>query len=78
MLIAGVPSMDDARNDEARRFINRIDALYDRNVKLIISAADVPGRLYRGRRLAAALARTASRLEEMQSHGYLARPHQSG
>ena len=42
--------------------------------KLIITAAAPPGDLYRGERLAAAFQRTASRLVEMQTPGYLARP----
>ena len=47
----------------------------DRNVKLLMSAAVPAAELYKGKRLAFEFERTASRLVEMQSHDYLARPH---
>ncbi len=73
--LGGVPVFDAAHEDEARRFIALVDELYDRNVKLIVSAAAPPAALYRGERLGALFARTASRLTEMQSEEYLAREH---
>lgn len=75
LILAGVPLLDGAHEDEARRFIALIDELYDRNVKLIVSASAAPAELYRGTRLGALFARTASRLTEMQSEEYLAREH---
>jgi cell division protein ZapE len=75
VIVAGVPAFDASREDEARRFIALIDELYDRNVNLIVSAAAPAGELYRGERLRALFARTASRLIEMQSEEYLAREH---
>jgi cell division protein ZapE len=75
VILADVPILDAAHEDEARRFIALIDELYDRNVKLIVSAGAVPGELYRGERLGALFARTSSRLTEMQSEEYLAREH---
>jgi cell division protein ZapE len=75
VIAARVPVLDSAHEDEARRFIALIDELYDRNVKLIVSAAAAPAALYRGERLGALFARTASRLTEMQSEEYLAREH---
>ncbi|MEN1727769.1 MAG: cell division protein ZapE [Pseudomonadota bacterium] len=75
MMISGVPVLDDTSNDAARRFIHLIDECYDRSVKLIISAADAPERLYQGTRLQAPFERTSSRLIEMQSHDYLAQEH---
>jgi cell division protein ZapE len=75
VIVAGVPVLDAAHEDEARRFIALVDEFYDRNVKLIVSAAAAPAGLYRGERLGALFARTASRLTEMQSEEYLARQH---
>ncbi len=75
LLVSGVPVMDDAGADMARRFISLVDELYDRNVKLVISAAAQPGDLYRGERLEFEYERTSSRLTEMQGQEYLARPH---
>jgi cell division protein ZapE len=77
VMLAEVPVFDGAHEDEARRFIALIDELYDRNVKLVISAAAAPAELYRGERLGALFARTASRLTEMQSAEYLARGHRA-
>ena len=62
-------------DDQARRFINMVDEFYDRNVKLIISAEVPITELYRGGRLEFEFQRTCSRLQEMQSHTYLARGH---
>jgi cell division protein ZapE len=75
VIVSDVPVMDAMRDDEARRFIALIDELYDRCVKLVISAAAPPGQLYRGERLLLGFQRTASRLTEMQSEEYLVREH---
>jgi cell division protein ZapE len=75
VVVSEVPVMDALREDEARRFIALIDELYDRCVKLVISAAGSPTQLYRGDRLLLEFQRTASRLTEMQSEEYLARGH---
>jgi cell division protein ZapE len=75
VLLAGVPQLGADDEDAARRFVTLIDEFYDRNVKLLMSAAVPVESLYRGRRLAFEFERTASRLTEMQSHDYLARPH---
>ncbi len=75
VLLSRVPVLDSNLENEARRFIALVDELYDRNVTLIISAATPLEDLYRGRRLAFEFRRTRSRLQEMQSHEYLARAH---
>ena len=77
VIVSGVPVMDTLRENEARRFIALVDELYDRCVKLVISAAAAPGQLYRGERLLLEFQRTVSRLTEMQSEEYLVREHRA-
>lgn len=75
VFISDVPQLNFAIDDQARRFINLVDEFYDRNVKLILSVAVPLEELYLGNRLAFEFERTKSRLIEMQSHEFLARPH---
>lgn len=75
VLVSDVPALGHGNDDEARRFVALVDEFYDRGVKLIISAAEPIDSLYGGKRLAGMFARTRSRLHEMQSQEYLARPH---
>ncbi|GJM05463.1 MAG: cell division protein ZapE [marine bacterium B5-7] len=75
VLLANIPVMDDYANDIAQRFITLVDEFYDRNVKLIITAAAEPDGLYIGARLQEPFKRTISRLEEMRTHDYLAKEH---
>jgi len=75
VILSGVPVLEASDDDAARRFIELVDELYDRNVSLIVSAAAAPQALYRGERLSAPFERTVSRLIEMQSAEYLAREH---
>lgn len=75
ILLSNVPQLGADKDDMARRFVSLVDELYDRNVKLIISA-DVPLlQLYAGSSLTFVFERTRSRLLEMQSHDYLGREH---
>lgn len=76
VLLSEVPVMDGKSSDVSRRFINLVDEFYDRNVKLVITAEDVPEALYQGERLAFEFDRTVSRLREMQSTDYLSSQHQ--
>ena len=75
VFLIGVPMLGPERNDEARRFINLIDVLYEHRVNLLCGAQAAPGGLYDGAKAPPAFARTVSRLEEMQSETYLAAPH---
>lgn len=75
VLVSGVIAMDDKSDDIGRRFINLVDEFYDRNVKLVLTAAVLPEQLYTGKRLAFEFDRTVSRLREMQSTDYLASQH---
>lgn len=75
VLISGVPEFHAGRDDAARRFISLVDEFYDRGVKLVLSAEVPLPALYAGKRLAFEFQRTVSRLQEMQTHAYLARAH---
>lgn len=75
VLVSNVPQMNASRDDAARRFINMVDEFYDRNIKLVLSAAVPLADLYGGGRLEFEFQRTRSRLLEMQSHEYLGREH---
>jgi len=75
VVISGVPHLGAGMDDPARRFITVVDEFYDRGVKLILSAECPLEGLYAGVRLAFAFERTRSRLQEMQTHAYLERPH---
>lgn len=77
VLISNIPQMSALNDDVCKRFITLVDEFYDRNVKLILSAAMQPELLYEGQSLTLAFRRTVSRLIEMQTHDYLARPHLS-
>ena len=75
VLISNVPCFGSKTEDQARRFISLVDEFYDRNVKLILFAAEPIISLYQGEKLEFEFQRTQSRLQEMQSHEYLAREH---
>lgn len=75
VVLAGVPQLDGSMDDVARRFVSLIDELYDRHVKLIMSAAVPLAELYTGTGLAFVFERTRSRLLEMQSEDYLGLQH---
>ena len=75
VLISDIPELTENKEEPARRFISLVDEFYDRGVKLIVSADKPLATLYAGHRLVFEFERTVSRLLEMQSHEYLARPH---
>ncbi len=72
VLLSDVPQMPPKLASEARRFTWLVDVLYDRRVKLILSAAVPPEQLYTEGPLAHEFPRTVSRLHEIQSAAYLA------
>ncbi len=75
ILISGLPQFTPFNEDAAQRFVHLIDELYDRRVKLAVTAQAPAVELYDGKRLRLAFARTTSRLIEMQSREYLATAH---
>ncbi len=75
VLLANVTQMGADCDDSTRRFIALVDEFYERNVKLIMSAEYPLEQLYSGGRLNFEFKRCLSRLQEMQSHDYLASEH---
>lgn len=75
IVLSNVPQMDASQDDLARRFVSLIDELYDRQVKLLLSAAVPLNALYKGTALTFVFERTRSRLLEMQSEDYLGLEH---
>ncbi len=67
LLLDDIPQMTRAQNNQARRFVTLIDALYEAKTRLICSAAAPPESLYPTGTGAFEFERTASRLQEMQS-----------
>ena len=72
VLLSGVPQMPPRLASEARRFTWLIDVLYDRRVKLIMSAEVPAEQLYTEGPMSHEFPRTVSRLEEMRSAEFLA------
>ena len=72
VLLSDVPQMQANASSEARRFTWLVDVLYDRRVKLMVSAQVAPELLYTNGPLAHEFPRTVSRLNEMQSTEFLA------
>jgi cell division protein ZapE len=72
VMIDDIPVLQPAQRNVARRFVNLIDTLYDARVCLIASAAAEPQALYPQGDVHFLFERTASRLAEMRSEGYLA------
>lgn len=74
VILSGVPRMSAAMASEARRFVWLVDVLYDRRVKLVVSAECPPAQLYTEGAMVAEFHRTVSRITEMQSREYLEAP----
>jgi len=71
VMIDRIPILTPARRNEARRFINLIDTLYDNRIGLVASAAAEPDDIYPAGDGADLFERTASRLIEMRSEDYI-------
>ena len=71
VMLSDVPHMPVRLASEARRFTWLVDVLYDRRVKLVMSAAVPPEELYTEGPMSHEFPRTVSRLNEMQSKEYL-------
>jgi cell division protein ZapE len=73
VFIDHVPVLGEGKRNEAKRFILLIDTLYDRRMRLVMSAAAPPEGLYTAKRGTEVFEfeRTASRLVEMQSRDWL-------
>ena len=70
LILEDVPLLSAENYNEARRFVILVDALYEARVRLILSAAAPPERLYVEGEGLFEFARTTSRLAEMQSEGW--------
>ncbi|EWH10268.1 AFG1-like ATPase [Catenovulum agarivorans DS-2] len=75
VLLSNVEQMGHGTDDIARRFIALVDEFYERNVKLIIAAQVPMEQLYTQGLLSFEFKRCLSRLQEMQSTEFLAKPH---
>jgi len=75
VILVGIPRMGPENRNEAIRFTKLVDALYENNVKLFVTAAAVPEGLYVSGDGAFEFERTVSRLKEMQSADYMAKGH---
>lgn len=75
IFVERVPVMREGRRNEAKRFINLVDTLYDNRIRLVVSAEAEPQELYRAKTGTEVFEfdRTASRLIEMRSEDWIAR-----
>ena len=70
LVLEGVPRLGAEDRNAAKRFVTLVDVLYEHKVKLLCTAEAAP--------VALGVERTVSRLAEMQSADYIARPHAGG
>ena len=75
VILVGVPVLGPESRNEAARFVQLIDALYEHKVKLLAAADAMPDQLYPTGDGRFEFQRTVSRLEEMRSEDYLAEGH---
>ncbi|MGR6330220.1 cell division protein ZapE [Sphingomonas sp. XXL09] len=75
VILVGIPKLGPENRNEAARFVQLIDALYEHKVKLLAAADAQPDALYPEGDGRFEFQRTVSRLEEMRSDDYLAQGH---
>jgi cell division protein ZapE len=75
IILGGIPRMSIDMRNEAKRFMNLIDVLYEKKVNLVASAEAPPEELYAAGTHAFEFQRTTSRLVEMQTPEYINLPH---
>lgn len=75
VILVGVPKLGPEMRNEAARFVQLIDALYENKVKLLAAADAEPDQLYEAGDGRFEFQRTVSRLEEMRSEEYMALGH---
>lgn len=75
VIIVGIPVLGPENRNEAARFVQLIDALYEHKVKLLAAADAWPDALYPAGDGRFEFQRTVSRLEEMRADDYLAQGH---
>ncbi|MDA0230881.1 MAG: cell division protein ZapE [Proteobacteria bacterium] len=75
VIVSDIPRMGPDMRNEAKRFVTLIDVLYEHRVNFICSAAAEPDVLYSEGAGVFEFARTTSRLNEMQTSGYIAEAH---
>jgi len=75
VILVGIPVLGPENRNEAARFVQLIDALYEHKVKLLAAADAQPDALYPSGDGRFEFQRTVSRLEEMRSEAYLAAGH---
>ncbi|MDZ4376196.1 MAG: cell division protein ZapE [Phenylobacterium sp.] len=71
IFLEGLPKLTSNRREEARRLVILIDALYEARIHLIVLAEAEPTKLYPEGDGSFEFERTASRLQEMRSAGWL-------
>jgi cell division protein ZapE len=75
VILVGIPKLGPDMRNEAARFVQLIDALYEHKVKLLAAADAQPDGLYPAGDGRFEFQRTVSRLEEMRSAEYMALGH---
>lgn len=71
VFVENVPHLGYDRRNEAKRLMTLIDVLYDNHRNVVMTAEEMPQKIYSGQDHAFEFQRTVSRLLEMQTEAYL-------